>query len=40
MYRHPKTIRVCLPAYRNGRLQAVYAYENHKQAWVLGGCGE
>jgi transposase len=28
--RNPKTIRVCLHAYRDGGLQAVYQYEKHK----------
>ena len=28
--RHPKTIRVCLQAYRDGGLAAVYQYEKHK----------
>jgi len=38
--RDPRTIRVCLKAYRDGGLQAIYAYEKHKHECALDAYGD
>jgi transposase len=35
LHRNPKTIRVCLKAYQDGGLPAVYQYEKHKHECEL-----